>query len=132
MWPVSINLTAVSTPVRRSDFDESNRNKAMDRNDQQALPLARKYQWCKMIPTISLQLVKLLHYSSGITPPPSPQKIAPPNSQARIQGPPGAKRALAPPYKILDSPMLFQMYKRLSLGVHTNTPTHNNTRFDAM
>ena len=34
--------------------------------------------------------------------PPSPQKIAPPNSQARIQGgqegiaPPGAKRALAP------------------------------------
>ena len=47
-------------------------------------------------------------------PPPSPQKIAPPNSQARIQGggqeglapPPGAKRALPPPpYKILDPPM---------------------------
>ena len=31
----------------------------------------------------------------GLAPPPSPQKIAPPNSQARIQG--GAKRALPPP-----------------------------------
>ena len=42
----------------------------------------------------------------ALPPPPSPQQIAPPNSQARIQGakralppppPPGAKRALAPP-----------------------------------
>ena len=38
----------------------------------------------------------------GFAPPPSPQKIAPPNSQARIQG---AKRALPPPYKFLDPPM---------------------------
>ena len=44
-------------------------------------------------------------------PPPSPQKIAPPNSQARIQGglaPPGGQEGLAPPYKILDPPMLCQ------------------------
>ena len=36
----------------------------------------------------------------ALAPPPSPQNIAPPNSEAR------AKRALAsPPYKILDPPM---------------------------
>ena len=44
---------------------------------------------------------------------PPPQKIAPPNSQVRIQGgqeglaPPGGQEGLGPPpYKILDPPML--------------------------
>ena len=40
--------------------------------------------------------------AKGALPPPSPQKIAPPNSQARIQG---GQEGLAPPYKILDPPM---------------------------
>ena len=49
--------------------------------------------------------------AKGALPPPPPQKIAPPNSQARIQG--GGARALpprgrepCPPYKILDPPMI--------------------------
>ena len=49
--------------------------------------------------------------AKGALPPPSPQNIAPPNSEARakraLAPPRGAKRALAPPpYKILDPPML--------------------------
>ena len=39
----------------------------------------------------------------ALPPPPSPQKIAPPNSQARIQG--GQEGLAPPPYKILDPPM---------------------------
>ena len=53
----------------------------------------------------------------ALPPPPSPHKIAPPNSQARIQGggqeglapppPPGGPRGpCPPPYKILDPPMV--------------------------
>ena len=54
----------------------------------------------------------------GPCPPPSPQKISPPNSQARIQGgqeglapPPGGQEGPwppAPPYTILDPPMSYQ------------------------
>ena len=48
--------------------------------------------------------------TGALAPPPSPQNIAPPNSEARAKRalappPPGAKGALAPPYKILDPPM---------------------------
>ena len=48
--------------------------------------------------------------------PPSPQKIASPNSQARIQAllpppPPGGARGPSPPpYKILDPPMRYIMF----------------------
>ena len=46
----------------------------------------------------------------GALPPPSPQNIAPPNSEARAKralAPPrgGGQEGLAPPYKILDPPM---------------------------
>ena len=48
----------------------------------------------------------------GPWPPPSPQNIAPPNSEARakraLAPPPGGQEGLAPPpYKILDPPMLY-------------------------
>ena len=57
-------------------------------------------------------------------PPPSPQNIAPPNSEARAKralAPPGAKRALAPPYKILDPPMIHCPWK-CSLSPHQTSP----------
>ena len=49
----------------------------------------------------------------GPWPPPSPQNIAPPNSEARAKRalappPPGGQEGLGPPpYKILDPPMVF-------------------------
>ena len=47
----------------------------------------------------------------GLGPPPSPQNIAPPNSEARakraLPPPPGGQEGLGPPpYKILDPPMM--------------------------